>query len=334
MTFRTSAWAIDGPLTRASQAREQTYVASAGAEGIAQSADLKVSQLASPGNGLRIGPGGAIILNRYLGLDPDQSYTVSNPDTHTVGAGDMPGSQPTDKQYLVVVTIGDPDYSQTGHPWMASDDPPAGEESSFVYVRPKLIQCPSGTEHFAELGLLYPGYALARVAIPAGVTTITDAMITDLREMATPRTAVGTSIVAASGTPDPLEQAAGTWANWPNVVILQQRVPRWATKAKVFGFVEGARWLDGGGMSARVVMRQGSTILAGGPATNVIDTTAVNGGRINYTFAAEFDIAEAQRGEILNFVAQGTPGAGSVNKMQTDGNTTAYVYVTYEEVPT
>jgi hypothetical protein len=102
-----------------------------------------VSELAVPGVGLLISPGVGLVLNDYQD-DPNEVYVVSNPGSHTITALEMPAANPSAKHYIVAVVVGDPDFSQAGHPWMGSDDPPLGAESTFQYVRPTIIEVAAG----------------------------------------------------------------------------------------------------------------------------------------------------------------------------------------------
>lgn len=232
MTLASAPWALDGARITSSLARSASDAALGGAEGVVRSGDLKVSQLAVAGNGLLVSAGGAIIANRYQST-PTENYVISNVGTHTIDASVMPASNPAPKQYLVCVTIGDPEFSQVGHPWMLGTDPPVGTEETFQYVRPFLVECPSGTTSFEALGYDYPAYALARVAIPASTTTITDAMITDLRALVQPRreTLILTQIQAAQHT----LTGAPAVQDWPNSFTWSIDIPKWATKMKVMG---------------------------------------------------------------------------------------------------
>lgn len=331
MTFNNAAWAIDGPLTTAALARRQTFATSGGSEGIVSKGDLKVLPLATPGVGLRISDGAALLLNRYQS-EPRETYTVLNAGEHTMQSGDMPGSQPTAKSYLVCVTIGDPEGSQVGHPWMGASDPPAGQESTFLYVRPWLIECPAGTEHFTELGLNFPALALARLDIPANTTTITDSLIVDLRKLALPKSSIvidhqdaaGTNVLNGEGG------VVGAYERWPNQDQLVTTVPEWAVSAKVVGFIEGGR--KTGAFHAQFRAR-----LEGHGATQVSnineDGSAGAADRITINVGGEIPIPEAVRGQQAKFHIEGTPSnASSKNKLETSANnTTALLQVQFVE---
>jgi hypothetical protein len=183
MTLSNLPGPIDGALVSSALLRKDIYAAIKG-DGVVTSSDLKVSASTPNGQSLRIAPGTGVILNGYQSV-PNEVYVAANPSIHTVTAGDMPGSNPGTTYWLVCLVVGDPQvgYSQTGHPFMPSDFDET-QANTFQYVRPVLLPCSSTTVKFSELGKNYPGLALARLALPASTTTVTDAMITDLRVVA------------------------------------------------------------------------------------------------------------------------------------------------------
>jgi hypothetical protein len=245
--------------------------------------DLKVRQLAVAGNGLLIDPGAAIILNRYQ-TTPNQSYAVLNPATHTVLSSDMPASNPATKYYLVCVTIGDPEFSQVGHPWMGAGDPPVGEAETFQYVRPFLVECTSSTTSFSQLALAYPAIALARIAVPPSTTTITDAMITDLRHLASPRQSqelfIGNPWTNGSPVYIPSGSAFADWgaAQYAPTV----KVPAWATRAIMSCRINGVGLVDTSvNINGNVRAQLGSV---SGPSTSF--DVSVGGGAIRMNLEA------------------------------------------------
>lgn len=244
MTFATTANAINGSLLDAALLRRAEYAALHGAQGIVHNSDLKVTQLAVPGVGVQIAAGVGLVLNGYQS-DPNETYVVSNPGSHTVPETDMPAANPSAKSYILAVVIGDPDFSQVGHPWMAASDPPAGEEQTFVYVRPTLIPVAAGA---TTLNVPYPALPLARVDIPANTTTITNSMITDLRVMPSPRQSqeifVSPNNTWNNNTPVQIPSGSA-FADWgsaqysPSVLV-----PSWATRAIVICSLNGVALRD------------------------------------------------------------------------------------------
>ena len=242
MTFNFAPWAIDGARTRAGLARLASYAAGGGRSGIIQPTDLRVTALSVPGQGLRVASGGATVLNHYLS-NPDEAYVVSNPSTHTVLSADMPPAQAGTAYYLVCVVVGDPEFDQTGHPFMPAGLLDPVDAPDFEYVRVVVIPCSAGTTKFEQLGVNYPGYALARLEVPGSTTTITNAMITDVRNLANSResSAVFYAQPVPSGTLDTFDTDAYKLVyGWRPVV----NVPEWATHMTVRADVSGIMHID------------------------------------------------------------------------------------------
>lgn len=301
MTFDNAAWAINGATLGASLARRAEYAALGGASGIVQSADLKVSQLDTPGIGVQVAPGVALITNGYQSI-PNESYVASNPGVHTIPASSMPASNPAAASYILAVVVGDPDFSQVGHPWMPSTGVPAGQENTFQYVRPTLISVPAGT---TTLTGAYPALPLARIDIPANTTTITNAMIVDLRKLARPRqeqqifVSPG-SIWSSNNVPIPSGSAYGNWGTAqfaPTVTV-----PTWAKRAIVIASINGVGLTDTSvNVFGHVRTRLGSSV---GPDT-VFDYSVGGGGiRDNLQTAGSYDVS-AIAGTTVPIIVEG-----------------------------
>lgn len=334
MTWINAPYALDGTLIPSSLARLGQYVATGGAEGIAQISDLKVVPLDTPGNGVKIYSGGVAILNRYQGEIPDQTYMAYNPTGDILGAGDMPPSSASARSHLVCVVVGDPEFSSVGHPFMLATDPPVGTEDTFQYVRTVIIQnVPASTTSFDQLNLNYPAYALARIDLPANTTTVQSNHITDLREMAAPRNKIEQWHVSAA-VADPLSVAvANTYEYWPDNSQKLVFIPKWASYVYITGFIEGFRIASSIGAAK---MRIGS--LAAGIATpaSAFDDTMASGNadRRAINMGGFVYIPPAYRGTNQYWQIQATVTATSQNnKLNTDSWTTCMVQLRFAEVP-
>jgi hypothetical protein len=326
MTLNKAAWAIDGPTINASLARTEAYAATSGAEGVIGRNDLKVTALAVPGNGVMISAGAALVLNRYQ-TDINQTYTVTNVGTHTVDSSLMPGSQSSEQVYIVAIAVGDPEFSQSGHPFMLATDPPSGQETTFTYIRPIVVL------ETAFNARSYPAVALARLTIPASTTTIQQSMITDLRQLANPRSKLVIANVAAPGTDNSLNGGggvAGTYERWPNIGVLSVTVPSWAVKAKIMGFVEGTKLTKATVAQLRAYV-EGTSLAT--PITNVNELDPGTIDRRSYNFGGEIDVSSVA-GTSRTFSLQGTPNAdASKGGLVSDNQTSVAMQVYFEEQP-
>lgn len=291
MTFQNTAWAIDGALLTSSLARRAEYAAVGGAQGIVNKADLKVTQLGTPGVGILIAPGVGLVNNDYQ-TTVNETYVVSNPSTHTIPSGSMPSSNPSARSFIVAVVVGDPDFSQTGHPFMQVTDPPAGTEESFNYVRPVLIQVANSS--IKTLDVDYPALVLARIDLPANSTTVTNAMITDLRKLARPRQSQEILVSPAgawdSGSNIARIPSGSSFGNWgsgqyaPSIVI-----PSWATRAIMVCSVNGVRLSDATvNVSGAIRANLGTAVGPNSSFDLPIDSGAI---RLNLQAAGSYDVS-------------------------------------------
>lgn len=326
MTLNKAAWAIDGPTINASLARTEAYAATSGAEGVIGRNDLKVTALAVPGNGVQISAGAALVLNRYQ-TDINQTYTITNVGVETIGSGSMPSGQSSEQIYIVAIAVGDPEFSQSGHPFMLATDPPSGEESTFTYVRPIVVL------ETAFNARNYPAVALARLTIPGSTTTIQQSMITDLRQLANPRSKLVIANVSAPSSDNSLNGGggvAGTYERWPNVGVLSVPVPSWAVKAKIMGFIEGTKLTKATVAQLRAYV-EGTALNT--PVTNINERDPGAIDRRSYNFGGEIDVSSVA-GSPRVFSVQATPNADpSKGGLVSDNQTSIAMQVYFEEQP-
>lgn len=217
-------WAVGGGAELSpAVARLLAFAATGGAEGVAGIYDLKVTALPVPGTSIRTTFGGAVILNRSPGA-ANQSYVGMNATSTDVPV--TPTGAGSARYDLVVARVMDPEYP----PWPEPADPVNGP-----YIETHIIENVSSTTRTAaQLNLGYPAIALARLSIPASTATITNAMITDLREVAIPRRVryVRTMALGGSSTED---LTSSTDEAFPNASLsfAPVDIPEWATAARV-----------------------------------------------------------------------------------------------------
>ena len=206
--------------------RVMLAAATSGAEGIMTPGDMKVKPLSVPGTSVVVAPGNALIRNSYSG-GAGQTYATRAPEQTElpiVATGSAGGR--TD---LIVARIDDPTYG--GGPF----DPLTFEAAKFEVIR----GVPANTKTTKGLGLNYPAIALARVTLPASTGTVTAGMITDLREVALPRSQrhLFTHGLTAEEGADELNlptAAPPDGEAWPNV-FWQVNIPLWAQRVRIRG---------------------------------------------------------------------------------------------------
>jgi len=329
MTFTKSAWAIDGALMDSSLARSLAYASMGGAQGIVRPNDLKVIPLGTPGNGVQITAGSGIVLNRYQGTAVNESYTVTNPSTHTLTS--IPAATATETAYVVGVVVGDPDFSQAGHPFMPSTIP-TNQQSGYTYVRPMMLPFSAFGGGGVETQK-WPFLPLALVIRRANTSTITAGDIFDMRYMARERQKLEMN-VAANLTTEQTITGSTTYAHFPNVIALECQIPEWATVCKINAFLEGARLMKAGqGNLAIQGLVNGTTYLTT-TATNIVELTPGSvGERRTYHVAGEINVA-AYRGQNIRFYMRGnTANAASAAFLKSDQYSSVMCQAYFEELP-
>lgn len=219
MAEEFAPWAVDGAKHSGAVARTLAYASTSGAEGIVEPADLRVRATQTPSGSVRVAPGGIAILNRAPN-GGQQTYTARNVSETLVDV-EPTGSSGGRTDYVWAHII-DPEYEG-----QFPDNP---QTAQYFFLTASSAQ-PEGNGW----------YRLAKVVIPASTATITQAMITDLREVANPRTLdVWRPRALASSEDEALGVSSedGEW--FPNIGGQQMvDIPEWATRVLI-----SATWLQ------------------------------------------------------------------------------------------
>lgn len=219
-------WFIGGPDAEhsADVARQLLYQATGGKQGVSGPSDLKVTQLDVPGGGLQVAAGGGTILNRVAS---QQSYSVRNPNADTDTVKPAATGSSSGRSDLIICRVDNPNVDGNAQ---APADPVHGPYTKFDIIP----GVPASTRRVTDL----PAYAgtsaveLCRIDIPKSTGTFTNAMITDLRRLTTPRS----QTLQVPGTlPSPVQQLTldGSWANFPSTGLQGIEIPDWATHMSI-----------------------------------------------------------------------------------------------------
>ncbi|MFD5738550.1 hypothetical protein ACFXJM_11365 [Streptomyces massasporeus] len=241
-----------------------------GRQGVAGSEDLKVRPLETPGPGVRVGDGSALI----HGARPWQgAYTLSNIGDTVV---DVPPTGPVARTDLLVLRIEDPEFE--------GDRDPRRQNIGYLH----LIQG-IGSQDTTALREM-TAIPLARVTIPRNTATITAEMITDLRRLANPRTERTLRTVHPTTT-EKVPGKHGQWAAWPKEAAWELDVPAWATTATIVVTLSGLR-AEAGSVYAELRTRLGER--AAKPT--VVDDDGTTTRRSSVTLADTLAVPPAYRG--------------------------------------
>ncbi|MET8571788.1 hypothetical protein [Streptomyces sp. NPDC004783] len=183
-------------------------------QGVTTGSDLKVTALSTPGAGVQIGDGSAVIAGK---VSPVQGYyNAYNIGSDTV---DISATGGTGRSDMLVLRVEDPEYEGTRDP--------AVDPIVFFQVIPNV----SSSATTPPAG--YSAVPLARIDIPASTATITNAMIKDLRQVANPRRDRIVTPYYYTGAIVSLSGTSTTWVSFPNVVLANLAIPSWAATAKI-----------------------------------------------------------------------------------------------------
>lgn len=281
-------WAVGGVDIPPAVTRMLAYVASGGAEGVAEPGGLKVAPLATPGTSVRVLPGAAVVRNRYAG-GSIQSYIVGETTQATVPiAATGSGGGRTD---LVIARVEDPQY--------------AGSTPGARFEVVQGVPPGSGAEYAAALP--YPALALARVTLPASTGTVQASHITDLRQVAQPRRASVVRMGGAIGATvnKPLTASAG--AVWPGINVTVD-IPAWATHMSVIATIASIGYQNGS-VTGTLAVRAGAAGASQWRSSNTtydLDVAVGDGARTTLVIGGDDRIDPALRGTIVEVAVEGS----------------------------
>lgn len=284
------AWAVQGGRANAAAARQIAWCATSGASGIITPTDMLVTALAVPGPAVNIRTGGAVIASTYGTAGNTESYAVTNDATVQLA---VPGGLSSATTYYVILRIDDYHYN---------NGPVPAEPKTSLYCRFDLVTSAvlsSVTDPFIQL---------AKIALPANTATITAGMITDLRDVANPRSEshlIANPVVSGDNG---LTFTANTPTGevFPNAGNFALDIPEWATRVQLEvewlsvqytgGNTWGQCWMEWGPVTGTST-RQYST------QTFAFDSTGANSNsRVSWKVADEKSIPASLRGTNTTFI--------------------------------
>ena len=284
-----------------------------GAEGITEGDDLKVTELDTPGGGVQISDGSGVVRGR---VQPFQGhYAVCNTGTDTSVEIAANGGGAT-RYDMVIVRVEDPEYEGTLDP--------AADEISYFQVISSVgaadTEIPDGRT----------GIPLARIAIPPATSTITDAMITDLRQVAVPRRHRPVS----TQSPASISTGIGgstSWSYFDTAAGVNVAIPEWATKAIIKIDVSPIRYALGN-FWGKIGATFGASLTTQDITLDDNQGTGVR--RIGSVIADTLTIPSAYRGttQLLRVRAAGIANPQD-GRVYVDSGTTLAYDVQFEEGP-
>ncbi|MDX3130635.1 hypothetical protein PV367_12710 [Streptomyces europaeiscabiei] len=277
-----------------------------GNQGVTEGNDLKIREWATPGAGVRVGDGSAVVTGAAWGQG---SYTQYNVGDSLVPIAPTGSSARSD---LVCLRVEDPEYEGNRNP--ASDDIGYFHVVSGVSASAKTV--PSGMT----------AIPLARLDLPANTATITSAMITDLRRIANPRRDRKLYTAYPSALSE-LKYQDNKWHSWPPAANWSVPIPAWADSAKVVVTIAGLR-MARADVFASMQTKFGSDL---GQNTIIDDNQGAVIRRQTVVVADNITISAAQRGTTQKLALQTYMSKAETGDLSVDGSTSIIADVEFSE---
>lgn len=342
-------WAVGGgALNSEGLARMLPYFMFGGMEGILNATDCQVRALNTPGDQIRVAPGGYTIKARGTG----QLYESYMGKIETEDVIDISPTSGVSRSDLIIARVEDPNIP--GEPWTDPVDVAVGP-----YVFTRVIENVSSTiRDVQQLGNNFSAITLARIDIPAFTSTITNAMIKDLRCLINPVTGGGsgpdveepegeaspsvtdkfyTAVAQGSGSKSTSDKLPPTpvnvWKNWPLVANWVVPIPSWATSADIFFQISSAQYPENAHGEARININSDAVVT---PAFqyDVNDETGPGDQRYPITVASTVSLGSSLRGKNIRFKAQARSLTDECTDVYFDRASSAYMLINFKQSPT
>lgn len=282
-----------------------------GSEGITNGTDLKVTQLATPGGGVQIAEGSAVIRGRVSAFQG--SYSSRNQGAATLSiAATGAGAGRSD---MVILRVEDPEYEGTLDP--AVDDINYFQVISNVSSSATAI--PDGRT----------GIPLARIDIPASTSTITNAMIVDLRQIANPRRDRIQFVHSPTGSSTLISNTNGSYSYFSTEAGWNVPIPAWASKAIVNVDIAQLRYSSN--QFTGLLRATFGSSLSLQPV--ILDDNQTNVRRQTIFVSDTLTIPDAYRGTTQLLRPQATGTTGNVGAVSVDVSTTFRYDIEFFEAP-
>jgi hypothetical protein len=279
---------------------------SRGSQGVTEYNDLKVSQLTTPGAGVQVADGSGVVRGAAWGQG---SYTQYNVGTATVDVAPTGASGRAD---MLVLRVEDPEYEGTRDP--------AADDIGYFHVVSNVSA--TATQPPAAMTAI----PLARISLPANCATVTNAMITDLRQIANARRdrQLYTSFPSSTSS---ITYQDGKWHTWPAAAHWNITVPAWAVTLKIVTTLAGLR-LDTANVYAHMQQVFGSVQ---GQDTSIDDDQGNNVRRNTVVLADSLSIPASMRGTTQALYLQTWMSKSVTGNLAVDGATSLIADVEFTE---
>jgi len=276
-----------------------------GNEGILGLDDLKVSAQAVPNGTVQVATGACGIRIKNAAL-PYQAYAGRCPTIDTpIAIAPTGGAIRSD---MIIARVEDP--NNAGEGWA-----PPGNLLIGPYIFTRVISGVSASaKTLADAGIpTHNAIPLARIDIPISTSTITNAMIVDLRKVANPRRERAVFTVNPGGT---FNLTSASYVDWFGSWTVD--VPLWATKAVILAHLSGIKLdrFDGsttGSAAGNIRVLLGAALATQGAAYNHDVVAAMVSSRFHLGVGDTVSVGSSLRGTNQTVKIQGLRSSGNKN---------------------
>ncbi|MER6602604.1 hypothetical protein [Streptomyces parvus] len=302
---------VNGATHSAEQFRAMVQDLARGAEGITEGADLKVTQLGTPGTSVQVASGSGVVRGRVNAFQG--SYAVRNQGAETVAIASTGGSPRSD---MLILRVEDPQYEGTLNP----------EVDQINYFQ--VISNVSSSATAIPDGRT--GIPLARIDIPASTSTITNAMIKDIRKVANPRRESRLLTQSPASQSTGISGSSSVYSYFSTAAGWNITIPSWATTARIKIDIAAMRIINGALYGAVRATFGASLTLQ---LTVIDDNQNPATRRVSSLIADTVTIPDAYRGTTQLLRTQAAGGSGNGATIYVDGSSTLVAQVEFEEGP-
>lgn len=277
---------IDGLTIPMQIVRRGIWAGTNGNYGVVKPTDLKVQAMSTPGAGVVIARGGALILSTYTTASGSETYPFTNDAAYQLA---IPATASSGgRTDYIIARIVDWNYNGT----QAPTDLTTATGAKFDRVT-------------SLTSVSDPYVVLAKITIPASTATITNAMITDLRNLAVQQSKTNSVMnpIVAGDQGLTLNSTATAGEVFPNTSNTAIDIPTWATRAKITAYWTSVRYSAGKNAYGRYWVRYANV-----SGTDLItqqmafDATGVNNNSAtNWILLDEVPIPKTIRGTTQSF---------------------------------
>ncbi|UOQ60391.1 hypothetical protein MUN76_15385 [Leucobacter rhizosphaerae] len=303
--------------------RRQAQKEAGAGTGVDRPGDLKVQALSTPGAGFRVAPGGATVQSRDTASTDRESYgpvlSVEKTLTGVPGTGSGSG-----RRDLVIIEITDPEIGSVTYPPPPDPVGTGGWLDGDNFCRVTIIQnvdslVPVAQRPVRSLNQITSGaYAnvtgvtLAAITYPASTSTVTNAMIEDLRVVHSPLSVLQPDLVSFGGTVALTGTSEIVWPAASQQIRIPERANELTVMASLLGMLVTVNWV---GVEFRLRLGNTGSFIYSDATGLTTDTTSGGTERVDKVVPMRVQIPAAMRGttQPLVILAKKTGGTGTLS---------------------